>query len=150
MKNTLRIGLLAAAGSVGLVVAQQQTAPTQQPQSATAQQSQADAHMKATQQGQPGTPSGQNGATGGGYAGTTAAPASNPGFSPQVPNDSSSGTTPETNSSYQKDRGGDASLNLGWLGLLGLGGLLGLRRGSSQPVAENHQSMEHSHGVSRS
>lgn len=42
------------------------------------------------------------------------------------------GNTPETNSTLQKTSvDGDASFELGWLGLLGLAGLFGLGRGSA-------------------
>jgi MYXO-CTERM domain-containing protein len=48
------------------------------------------------------------------------------------PNTAVSGNTPETNSSLQENRSGNMGFNPGWLGLLGLGGLLGLRRGGTQ------------------
>jgi len=57
------------------------------------------------------------------------APKSNPGFGAQVPNDITGYTGPQQNSTYQKDRNGNQGLNLGWIGLLGLAGLFGLRRG---------------------
>lgn len=40
------------------------------------------------------------------------------------------GNNAATNSSMQGDRDGNMGINLGWLGLLGLGGLFGLRRGN--------------------
>jgi hypothetical protein len=63
------------------------------------------------------------------------APASNPGFGEQVPNDHNQpGGRPELNSTYQKDRNGNAGFDLGWLGLLGLAGLFGLGRGNQRRV----------------
>jgi MYXO-CTERM domain-containing protein len=57
------------------------------------------------------------------------APKSNPGFGPQVPNDVTGYAGPQQNSTYQKDRNGNQGMDLGWIGLLGLAGLFGLRRG---------------------
>lgn len=60
----------------------------------------------------------------------TKTPAANPGFGRQVPNDAvESGGQPHSNSTYQKDRNGNQGFDLGWLGLLGLGGLFGIGRG---------------------
>jgi MYXO-CTERM domain-containing protein len=56
------------------------------------------------------------------------------------PNTALSGNTPRTNSTMQQTRDGNMGFDLGWLGLLGLGGLLGLRRGSS---TESHEDIHH-------
>jgi hypothetical protein len=63
--------------------------------------------------------------------GDTKTPAANPGFGPQVPNDTAtlSGGQPHSNSTYQKDRNGNQGFDLGWLGLFGLAGLFGIGRG---------------------
>lgn len=57
-------------------------------------------------------------------------PETNPGFGKQIKNDSAttSGGTPQTNSTYQKDRNGSMGFDLGWMGMLGLLGLFGLAR----------------------
>lgn len=59
---------------------------------------------------------------------STSAPANNPGFGAQVPNDVTGYKGAQDNSSYQKDRNGNQGLDLGWFGLIGLFGLFGLRR----------------------
>ena len=64
---------------------------------------------------------------------------SNPGFGPQVPNDSTlSGGQPHLNSTYQKDRNGNQGLDLGWLGLLGLAGLFRIGRGRRSETTVQH------------
>lgn len=61
---------------------------------------------------------------------TAPAPAANPGFGAQAPNDHMlSGGQPHSNSTYQKDRNGNQGFDLGWIGLLGLAGLFGIGRG---------------------
>lgn len=47
----------------------------------------------------------------------------------ETPNDSAAPPNPRANSSYQQDQDGTMGLDLGWVGLLGLAGLFGLRRG---------------------
>jgi hypothetical protein len=82
-------------------------------------------------------------------SGTGSGTVSNPGFGPQIPNDSTlSGGQPHSNSTYQKDRNGNEGFDLGWLGLLGLAGLFGIGRGraSNAPVSND---MHHS-GSNRS
>lgn len=69
------------------------------------------------------------------------APATNPGFPPEVVNRSTGYTTPANNSSYQADR--TADLDIGWLGLLGLAGLFGLRRGKTTMARTQDESMAH-------
>lgn len=59
-----------------------------------------------------------------------AAPATNPGPGQQVPNQALSGSTPATNSSLQGNPSGSMGIDLGWVGLFGLAGLFGLRRGA--------------------
>ena len=49
------------------------------------------------------------------------------------PNTALSGNTPQTNSSMQQTRNGNLGVNYGWLGVLGLAGLLGLGRRSGDP-----------------
>jgi len=74
------------------------------------------------------------------------APAANPGFGPQAPNDSTlSGGQPHSNSTYQKDRNGNQGLDLGWIGLLGLAGLFGIGRGRQ---THSHE-MSHDSGTTR-
>ncbi len=72
---------------------------------------------------------------------------SNPGFGKPAANDSSltGGTTPESNSTYQKDRNGNQGFDLGWIGLLGLAGLFGLGRGrrSDSVTSSNVHDMRH-------
>jgi len=73
------------------------------------------------------------------------APAANPGFGPQAPNDTLSGGQPHSNSTYQKDRNGNQGLDLGWIGLLGLAGLFGIGRGRQ---THSHE-MSHDSGTTR-
>jgi len=82
--------------------------------------------------------------------GTTApagAPAANPGFGPQAPNDSTlSGGQPHSNSTYQKDRNGNQGLDLGWIGLFGLAGLFGIGRGrrtDTRDVSHTSEAVRH-------
>jgi MYXO-CTERM domain-containing protein len=56
----------------------------------------------------------------------------NPGFPPQVPNEALSGGTPRANSSLQAGREGSSGLEFGWLGLLGMAGLLGFRKNQTE------------------
>jgi len=63
-----------------------------------------------------------------GNANPANAPTTNPGFGAQVPNDVTGYTGSQQNSTYQKDRNGSQGFDPGWLGLLGLAGLFGLRR----------------------
>jgi len=64
-------------------------------------------------------------------------PAANPGFGTPAKNPTS-GESPYSNSTYQKDRNGSQGFDLGWIGLLGLAGLFGLGRGSSRNRDMSH------------
>jgi MYXO-CTERM domain-containing protein len=108
MKATFRTGLLTATFAL---VALTQPSPSEPPQQAN-----------------PNT-------VGGSYSQKLPQPDTpkwNPGFGEQVPNKELSGSTPQTNSTLQKDQGGDMGNEyFGWLGLLGLAGLFGLSRGTN-------------------
>ena len=94
--------------------------------------------VPATAQQQPATP--QQNADQAARAAQSGQPVTNPGYGNQVPNDAvQSGGTPQSNSSYQKDRNGSQGFDLGWMGLLGLIGLFGLarKRGKIEEPAGN-------------
>jgi MYXO-CTERM domain-containing protein len=75
-------------------------------------------HVKAQSQAEGNVP----------YKGRTAVP--NDAADNDTANYALSGKTPETNSTLQKSRE-DMGFDLGWLGLFGLAGLFGLRRGNT-------------------
>lgn len=78
---------------------------------------------------QVGNPAAMSRADAAAAAAKSGQPVTNPGFGNQVPNEAvQSGGTPQSNSTYQKDRNGNAGFDLGWMGLLGLVGLFGLAR----------------------
>src|ERR1051325_2091709 len=118
LTKTLRAGIVAAALSAVPLVAQDQ--PHNSPN--TADQTYSRQHQGDRV----------------GNANPANAPTSNPGFGPQVPNDVTGYTGPQQNSTYQKDRNGNLGFHPGWLGLLGLAGLFGLRRGSTVGQEEHH------------
>lgn len=110
VRNTvLRTGCLAATLTLSLAA--------QQPAAGTAAAGN-DASQRQAQGNQVGNPNPQS------------APATNPGPGQQVPNQALSGSTPATNSSLQGNPSGSMGIDLGWVGLFGLAGLFGLRRGS--------------------
>lgn len=74
------------------------------------------------------------------YHGQTSVP--NNAAANNQPNQALSGNTPETNSTLQTNREGNAGFNPGWLGLFGLAGLFGLRRGNTETI--DHQ-LHHTH-----
>ena len=129
LKNTLRIGIMAAALSALPLAAQDQ----QHNAPGTSNQT----FERQAQGNQVGNANPAN------------APTTNPGFGSQVPNDATGYRGPQDNSTYQKDRNGNTGVDLGWLGLLGLGGLFGLRRSPGRlEQAEGHHPHNAAH-VSR-